>query len=143
MATERHRSVVDVHLLFLDGGNVLLGRRANTGYADGMWHFPSGHLEPGESVSTAAIREAAEEVGVTISPADLEFVHVMHHMDRIGFFFVAQQWLGELHNAEPEKCTEIGWFPLDELPTDTVDYPATAVAHILRNEQFSVYGWEG
>ncbi|HEX7164020.1 MAG TPA: NUDIX domain-containing protein [Trebonia sp.] len=40
---------------------------------------PSGHLEQDESVIDGAIREASEEVGVTIDPSDLAFVHVVHY----------------------------------------------------------------
>jgi len=139
--------IVDVHVLFIVDGRVLLGRRANTGYSDGMWHLPSGHLEAGESVATAAIREAAEEVGVAIDPTDLAFMHVMHHRHgdevvRVGFFFQAVRWTGEITNAEPHKCSELGWFRPDALPVETVGYAAAAVAAAIKStEPFSLYGW--
>ncbi|CAO0825770.1 Methyltransferase domain-containing protein OS=Streptomyces microflavus OX=1919 GN=Smic_13830 PE=4 SV=1 [Streptomyces microflavus] len=41
----RHTEVVDVHLILRRGPDVLLARRANTGYADGLLHMPSGHAE--------------------------------------------------------------------------------------------------
>lgn len=40
---------------------------------------PSGHLEEGEPVIDGAVREAGEEVGVTINPDDLAFAHVVHY----------------------------------------------------------------
>ncbi|MBT2235287.1 NUDIX domain-containing protein [Nonomuraea sp. NEAU-A123] len=123
-------------------GTVLLGKRANTGYGDGQWHLPSGHLEPGESVVGAAVREAREEVGVGIRPDDLEFAHVMHRApDRVGLFFVARTWEGEPYNAEPHKCAELAWRPLGELPDDTIGYPAAAIARVLAEEPFALYGW--
>jgi hypothetical protein len=63
--TRRHKLTGDVHLLMLDGdGQVLFGRRQNTGFEDGAWHLPSGHLEAGESVVAALVREAKEEIGI-------------------------------------------------------------------------------
>jgi 8-oxo-dGTP pyrophosphatase MutT (NUDIX family) len=78
--THRHKLIGDVHLILIDAnGQVLFGRRQNTGYEDGAYHLPSGHLEAGESMITALIREAKEEVGVTISPEAVAFSHVMHN----------------------------------------------------------------
>ncbi|NHB84236.1 NUDIX domain-containing protein [Tessaracoccus sp. HDW20] len=57
-------------------GRVLLGRRAGTGRGEGLWNLPGGHVGMGEPVAAAAAREAAEEVGVTIIPADLDVVGV-------------------------------------------------------------------
>jgi 8-oxo-dGTP diphosphatase len=144
---ERNRSVVDVHLVLVRDGQLLLTRRANTGYADGLVHMVSGHLESGEDVVTAVIREAQEEVGIDVAREDLECVHVMHHRDsrgqtRIGFFFRASRWKGEPVNNEPDKCSEVLWCPIDALPEDTVAYPAEAIRQIRKGETFSLHGWE-
>lgn len=139
---ERFRAIVDVHVMLVRDGTVLLGKRSGTGYGDGRWHLPSGHLEPGESVVGAAVREAREEVGVTIRPEDLEFAHVMHRApDRVGLFFLARKWAGEPYNAEPHKCAALAWRPLGQLPDDTIGYPAEAIARVLEEEPFALYGW--
>ena len=143
--TRRHQLTGDLHLLLLDtDGQVLFGRRQNTGFEDGAYHLPSGHLEAGESVVEALIREAKEEVGVNIAPEDVEFSHVMHNSSsggRVAFFFSVQQWEGTPENREPEKCSELGWFPLDALPAHLIDYCRVALAHITAGQPFSVYGW--
>ena len=101
----RYRSIIDVYVLLRRGdGRILLLERANTGYADGQLCPPSGHLEQGESVIDGAIREASEEVGITIDPGNLTFVHVVHHRapgseGRIGFFFLTEKRAG--HPLEP------------------------------------------
>ncbi|GGO64207.1 NUDIX hydrolase [Nonomuraea cavernae] len=141
---ERFRAVVAVHVLVVRGEEVLLGRRAGTGWADGRWHLPSGHLEPGESVVRAAVREAREELGVGIEPRDLTFAHIMHRApDRVDLFFVAREWQGEPRNAEPHKCSEVRWWPLDRLPVDTVGYAAAAVAEVLGQVPFTLHEWPG
>ncbi|MGH3402045.1 MAG: NUDIX hydrolase [Streptosporangiaceae bacterium] len=143
--TRRHKLTGDVHLLLLNPeGLVLFGRRQNTGFEDGAWHVPAGHLEAGESVVQALIREAKEEVGVTIAPEDVEFAHIMHSSSsggRAAFFFTVRQWDGTPENREPEKCSGLAWFPLDALPDHLIGYCRTALDHIAAGEHFSVYGW--
>ncbi|MFG1807254.1 methyltransferase domain-containing protein [Streptomyces sp. NPDC049040] len=125
---QRHTEVVDVHLILLRGRDVLLARRAGTGYADGLLHAPSGHLEDGEDVRAGMIREAAEEIGVDLAPHEVEAAVVMQHrgpggMPRIGWFFTARLAAGaEPVNREPDKCSGLGWYPLDDLPDDMVAY---------------------
>jgi len=129
---ERHRSIVDVHLVINRDEKILMLRRANTSYADGQLCLPSGHLEPGESVVQAAVRETREEVGIVLDLADVRFAHVAHRhdpdgRDRVGFFFAAQHWRGEPVNAEPHKCTELVWVDPDDLPEDVVRYQAAVL----------------
>jgi 8-oxo-dGTP diphosphatase len=137
---ERLTSIVAVHALFEVGGRILLGLRTNTGWSDGLWHLPAGHLEPDESATDALCREAAEEVGVVVDPADLTLVHVMHQGDRIQLFFRAARWSGTIVNNEPLKCGEIGWFAADALPVETVDYTSAALRHIKNDVLYSEYG---
>ena len=103
----RHTEVVDVHLVLRRGEEVLLGRRVDTGYADGLLHAPSGHVEDGEDVLTALIREAHEEVGVMLRPEDVSVALVMQHRapgggERIGWFFTAD---GGVHDRSTASRT--------------------------------------
>ncbi|MGW4240926.1 NUDIX hydrolase [Nocardia sp. NPDC004722] len=140
----RHKVTGDVHLLLRRGNRVLFGQRQNTGFEDGAWHLPSGHLEADESVVDALIREAEEEVGVEIRPEDVHFAHVMHNSSsggRMAFFFSVDAWDGDPVNQEPDKCSELDWFSLNALPDHLIAYCRTALDHIAADEQFSVYGW--
>ena len=143
--TRRHKLTGDVHLLLIDARDqILFGRRQNTGYQDGAYHLPSGHLEAGESVITALIREAKEEVGVTIALEHVEFSHVMHNSSsggRVALFFTVRQWEGAPENRELDKCSELHWFPLDALPDYLIDYCRVALNHIIAGQAFSIYGW--
>jgi mutator protein MutT len=144
MASSRHQLTTDVHLILLENNHVLFGRRQNTGYEDGAYHLPSGHLEAGESVVAALVREAKEEIGVTIRPDAVEFSHVMHNSSsggRAAFFFTVSQWDGEPENREPEKCSELRWFPLDSLPNHMIAYCRSALERTAANQPFSIYGW--
>ncbi|MER7846190.1 NUDIX domain-containing protein [Kitasatospora sp. NPDC096077] len=139
--------VVGVHLVLLDQNAVLLGRRHNTAYANGMWHLPSGHMEPGEPVTRSMTREAEEELGVLIAEDDLELVHTLHHLDaddgrsRLQLFFRPTRYDGRVRNAEPHKCDALHWWPLDGLPSSTVPYTVQALAEIGRGNALSTVGW--
>jgi 8-oxo-dGTP pyrophosphatase MutT (NUDIX family) len=109
---------------------VLLLLRTGTGYMDGFWAVPAGHVEKDESVLAAAVREVREEVGVEIDPADLIPVTAMHRTggnglaidERVDFFFTATRWRGEPQLMEPAKAAGLGWFSLDELPDPVVPH---------------------
>src|SRR6185369_159344 len=67
-----------VHLFLFKEKKVLLARRFNTGFEDGNYSVPAGHVDGNEPMTAAMIREAKEEVGIEIQPENLQFAHVMH-----------------------------------------------------------------
>ncbi len=140
----RHMSCVDLHLILRRGDQILLGQRINTGFGDGSYALPAGHLEDGEAATDGLVREAAEEIGVHIEPTDLACVHIMHHhtnSGRIALFFEAAVWSGEIVNAEPSKCAGWEWYDLDHLPEPLLHYIAEALDHIARGTGYSERGW--
>ncbi|CAL93757.1 NUDIX hydrolase [Azoarcus olearius] len=114
-----------VHIVCERGGRVLLMRRAGTGFFDGLYSLPGGHVEEGESVRAAAVRELREETGLSVDEAALDWLGVVHRRsdsNRIDFFLRAAAWMGEPAIREPEKCDAIGWFAPDDLPAAMVPY---------------------
>lgn len=145
MTRARHAQIAEAHVLFLREGQVLLLRRFNTGWRDGYFSVPAGHVEAGETIRQAAAREAFEEVGVTIDPDDLDLVHLVHRKsdsERLSFFFRARAWTPEPVNAEPDKCDALEWHDLDHLPPNMVDYVAQALDEIEAAQPYSEFGWE-
>ena len=128
---EWFRMLVAVHLILEQGGLILLLRRSNTGYEDGKWSLPAGHIEASETATAAMKREASEELGIHVSK--LCFAHVMHKRDpvdeqeRVDFFFRSSTWQGTLENCEPHKCSELGWYAPKALPHDTIGYVRAAI----------------
>jgi mutator protein MutT len=115
-----------------------LMQRANTGFRDGFYTLPSGHVEMGESPSAALQREVKEEAGVDIDPSNITFVHAMYNTDRYAdYYFLISGWKGEPTNAEPEKCSGTRWASLDELESEIVPKVAIALEHIEKNIPFS------
>lgn len=141
----RSRFPVTVHLLFFRGDQILIARRQNTGYRDGEYSVPAGHLDGGETVIAAGIREAQEEVGLELRASDLEFIGVMHRLEddeRVDFFLRVRKWSGEPVNTEPDKCDDLRWVDTASLPHNTVPYVRRAIGNHLNNRLFDEFGWD-
>ncbi|PXX57415.1 mutator protein MutT [Nocardia tenerifensis] len=140
------RSVVGVQLLLSRGEQVLLARRRNTRFGDGEWNAPGGRLDEGEDVLTAVLREAEEEIGVLVDRADVEMVASMHVQSPPGqaliiFVFRAETWSGEPWNREPDRCSELRWFDLDDIPEQTILSTRAGIDMFRRGQRFGVFGW--
>lgn len=131
------------YLLFRDADKILLSRRKNTGYHDGEYSLPAGHIEEGEYALEAAIREAKEETGVDIKPQDLKMTHTMYRICadhvRADYFFEVTKWEGEVQNPEPDKCDGLDWFILSELPENTIPYIKAALNAYAAGQIYSEF----
>ncbi len=139
-------NILASYLVLLRGGQVLLARRANTGYCDGQYSLPAGHVELGESFTAALCREISEEIGIRIDAKWLVAPHILHRKgedgsERVDAFFPVNQWDGEVRNQEPEKCDDLSWFPIDDLPENTIPYIRTVLGKIKNDISYSEYGW--
>lgn len=142
--TDRFKLIASVYLLFIKDNQILLLRRKNTGYEDGNYGLVSGHLEENESLTHGAVREAKEESGVDINPKDLEVRTVMHRKqndERVDFFFEVKKWSGEIINTEPDKCDDLRWFQLDNLPSNIIPYIKQAIECYRQGILYSEFGW--
>ncbi|MFH1106027.1 MAG: NUDIX domain-containing protein [Candidatus Aenigmatarchaeota archaeon] len=148
MAKEYFKLACAVYLILKKDDKVFLLRRFNTGFEDGNYGLISGHIDGGESITHAMIREAKEEAGIVIQPGDLKITHVMHRKcsdmahERICLFLSASSWTGKIMNMEPDKCDDIGWFPTKKLPENTIAYIKRAIDYSDSNVFFSEDGWE-
>jgi len=138
----RARFPVTVHLFFLRENQILISRRFNTGFRDGEYSVPAGQLDGGETVMEAGVREAKEEVGVELNVNDMVFSSVMHRIEddeRVDFFVHVHKWQGEPFNAEPDKCDDLRWVEINNLPANTVPYVKQALTNHLNNIPFDEY----
>lgn len=131
---------VAIYLVLIKDNKILLGRRTNTGWMDGYYSLPAGHLERQETLIEAVIREAKEEIGVDMKSDALSCVHVMHRKSAyIDFYFTAKEWGGKPRNVEPEVCDDLGWFSLDALPEQTVPSVTCALQNYKDGVMFSEF----
>jgi 8-oxo-dGTP diphosphatase len=137
-----------VYVVLKKGDEILLLRRYKTGYLDGNYSLPAGHIDGNEPAIMAAIREANEEVGINLKPGDLKLVHTLHRTsdipnrhERIDLFFRADKWQGEVKNNEPEKCDELLWTRIDKLPENMVPEVRYALEKIAASTTYSDFSF--
>ena len=98
---DRFKLIAAVYVLFVRDEKILMLRRAkNAAYEAGNYSLVAGHADGNESLTAATAREAMEEAGVTIAPADLRLKVVMHRIDEPGrarFLFCARRVAGRDH----------------------------------------------
>ena len=136
---------VNSYLILEKDNQILLQLRKNTGYCDGMWSFVAGHVEDGESASSAMIREAREEIGLDLLPSQIEVVHIMHRKTNrlnMDVFFHCASWQGTICNLEPEKCERLEFFSFHSLPANMVEYNKTALERAAKKSLYSELGWD-
>lgn len=133
-------------MLLIKNNKVLLLKRQNTGYADGKYSLVSGHVDKGETMQEAIIREAKEEAGIKLLKRNLKHVLTLHRKaldyERVDLFFTAKKWQGKISNTEPEKCSELNWYPVNKPPKNTITYVKLAIKSFLIKETYLEYGWK-
>lgn len=122
-------------------------RRANTGWSDGCYDLVAGHIDGNESLTTAVIREAKEEMGITVAPEAAKFSHLLHGVfsdgkEYFNIFFTADSWEGEPTIMEPDKCDKLEWFSLDNLPTNLTESTRLYFEAIAAHEPYAAYGFK-
>jgi len=145
--TERFQLPIFTSLIVRKHNQILLLKRNKNKICGGFYAFPGGGVDGHEPVTTATIREAQEEIGVVIDPHDLKFIHVFHFnrendVEYVNFFFEVVIWQGNIENKEPEKCDELIWFDLDNLPEKILPSHLHVLTMMQQNIQFSEYGWK-
>lgn len=134
------RPWIGVHVLIIRDGRVLLIHRQTQDMMHDMYAMPAGRVDEFEAITVAGCRELEEETGLGIVPDQLELMGVFHRpkvmykgkdQDIIEFVFMAKDVVGNPQNMEPDKHSEVGFFPLDALPKTTSQSTRLAVETYL------------
>lgn len=113
-------------LIFNDFGEVFLNKRGSKANNErGFWSLPGGQVIFGETLVEAIKREVSEEFAMEIEVLEI-FTINDHILRKEGQHWVTPTFLasyvsGEPRILEPEKCAEIGWFDLYDLPKPLSD----------------------
>ncbi|NJM40595.1 MAG: NUDIX domain-containing protein [Anaerolineae bacterium] len=113
------------------------------------YELPAGHIEPGENATDGVIREAKEEVSAPpVLRGESGKCAVMHRFNKdssliyFGLYFFSTEWQGEPTNCEPDKCGDVRWFPLSNLPQNCVPFTRRVLAEYWpQRVGYSEYGW--
>jgi len=148
MIKERHKIVPASYLVLIKDNKILLQRRFNTGYEDGKYSFVAGNVVEGETFRLELVRETLEEAGITIKEEDLIAVHIMcrnshtpTNNERVDLFLTTEKWSGDIENKEPNKCDDLSWFELNNLPDNMIPYIRQAIGCIKDKIIYSEFGW--
>lgn len=146
----KNASAVMLILLRVEDGKmqILLQHRANTRFLPYLWDFAvSGHVEEGESMRQAMQRETKEELGLDIDIEALSFsslIHIKVAEELIYYtgYFTLSTFQGEPRIMEPDKCSELRWFNIDELPQDIIKDRLVALQNMLSGNPYAEIGFE-
>ncbi len=106
--------IIGVAVIGDDQGNVLIDRRPQNGLLGGLWEFPGGKVEPGETTEACIQREIREELGIEIEVGDRLIVvdHAYSHFRVTLNVHHCRHISGE---PQPIECDEVRWVSLSEL----------------------------
>lgn len=126
---------------------ILLQKRFNTGILDGKYDVScSGHLEKNETLLEAMIRETKEEIGITIKKEDLFYSSTMHAnfngIEYLLITFTANKYFGIPSIMEPNKCDELKWFEINNLPENLIDTRKMMIDNYIKHNLYSEYGFD-
>ncbi len=95
-------------------GNILIDRRKQEGLLGGLWEFPGGKIEPGESAEACVKREIMEELGIEIEVGDrlITIDHAYTHFKVTLNVFNCTHISGK---PQPIECDEVKWVTLNEI----------------------------
>lgn len=134
-----------VYLILKKNEKYLFGKRQNTGFMDGFYGLPSGHVDGGENLKKAMLREAKEEINLEIAEVDLNLVFVEHRfiekgVERIDFYFECLDFdEKQIINNEPEKCSSLEWLSLDNL--EIIPYVKEAIQSLIQGNNYLDQGF--
>lgn len=135
MNTERLKVKVSVIVLLIKDNLIFMFKRKNTGWEDGKYNPPTGHVDQGELPTQTAVRELKEETGIDINSDDLKLTHVDFIKDSIvNFTFIAKNWSGEPKISEVDKAEDGRWFKLDDLPQNIAGHGRQILENLNKNE---------
>lgn len=142
--TKHDRYPLAVHVFLVQEGQILLMRRAGSGYADGQLGLPAGHVDLGETPTACATRELGEELGISLHTADLIPGTTWFRMSqepRVDIFYTARSWKGTPEIREPHKCTELVWTAPQTMPADALEFLAQAWNDAQNGRVLREYGF--
>jgi len=124
----------------------MLIRRYNTGWHDGDFSLPAGHVKENESAIQSLIREAKEEVGITTKKEDLKLVHVIHrnktsdNAEYIDLYFRATKWAGKIKKGI--SCDRIEWHNINSPPKNIIPVVEFVLNKISEGKLYSNKGFK-
>lgn len=121
------RKQIGVAVIWNDQQQILIDRRRQEGLLGGLWEFPGGKIEPGETVEACIRREIQEELGIEVEVGDhlITIDHAYTHFQVTLNVHHCRHVAGE---PQPIECDEVRWVTVDQL--DQYPFPKANVTII-------------
>ncbi len=120
-----------------DGRIFLMRRGWKSRNESGSWALPGGSVDFGETLENAVRRELSEEFGVAVEITQkyMTYDHILPEAGQhwIANVFIARITEGTPQIKEPDKCSEIGWFAPDALPSPVAKMSLPGIERYLRD----------
>ena len=135
-----------VHLILIKDDKILVQKRIGTRLWNGYYALPAGHIDSGENQYEALVREAKEELGITINEKDILNSYVVLRRNYfeidgkmlepyIDFYFEVKNYKGTPSIMESDKCSSLDWYSIDRLPSPFINYEG----EFLNNKNIKTY----
>lgn len=129
-AVDRPLLLVVAGALIDPEGRVLIAQRPEGKSLAGLWEFPGGKVEPGESLEAALVRELREELDVSVSAEALQpFAFASHAYEAFQLLmplFLVTAWLGKPKALEAQALAWVRPGEMDRYPMPPADVPLVA-----------------
>ena len=141
---EKENFLAAVYLIIKNKeGKILLQRRQGTKLWPGFLALPAGHIDEGENAIDAVIREAREELSIEIIEEDIVDSFVANRRNKslrpyFDVYFEISSYKGQIKINEPDKCSELKWCDINNLPYDMIDFEVEAIKNRQQGITFSV-----
>ena len=116
-------------------GRVLLAQRPSGKHLAGLWEFPGGKCEPGESPEAALRRELAEEIGIETGAIEPLLAVPWHYPEKSVVLdtYAVCTWRGEVHGREGQSLRWVSVAELSALPLPPADRPVVTALRLPRH----------
>ena len=133
-----------VHMIIMKDDKILVQKRKGSKLWPGYYALPAGHIDEGENQYDALLREAKEELGIKIEKIGNTYVVLRRNYFEIDgkvlepyidFYFEVKEYTGEPMIMEENKCEELVWSSIEDLPEPFMNY----MGDFLENKSIKTY----
>ena len=125
---------IGVAVIWNQSGQILIDRRKVGGTMGGLWEFPGGKIEPGETVETCIVREIQEELAIEIAVGE-HLISIEHTYPTFHLTLTVHHCQHISGVPQPIESEEIRWVNIDDL--GNYQFPAANIAIINALQNYS------
>jgi 8-oxo-dGTP diphosphatase len=115
---------IGVAVIWNHSGQILIDRRKIGGTMGGLWEFPGGKIEVGETVAECIVREIREELGIEITVGE-QLISIEHIYPQFQLTLIVHHCQHISGTPQPIESDEIQWITVSDL--DKYQFPAANV----------------